>query len=112
MIVEYASENDISFAIEKISPNSQALDKEKGNNGNIMNSSSTKSKDREKTAEGIEKKSGENTNQHKGRFIIILLDYTNSIDEPIKTLDSLFKKTVTKPYIYYLPLSDDEVIYT
>ncbi len=31
-------------------------------------------------------------------------------EEPIKTLDNLFKKTFTKPHIYYLPLSEEEVI--
>ncbi len=31
------------------------------------------------------------------------------VEEPIKTLDNLFKKTSTKPHIYYLPLSEDEV---
>ena len=31
-------------------------------------------------------------------------------EEPIKTLDILFKKTSTKPHIYYLPLSEEEVI--
>ncbi len=30
-------------------------------------------------------------------------------EEPIKTLDSLFKKTETKPHIYYLPLTEEEV---
>ncbi len=33
----------------------------------------------------------------------------NTAEEPIKTLDSLFKKTTTKPHIYYLPLSEEEV---
>jgi len=37
--------------------------------------------------------------------------FSNEIipEEPIKTLDNLFKKTLTKPHIYYLPLSDEEV---
>ena len=30
-------------------------------------------------------------------------------EEPEKTLDSLFKKTFTKPHIYYLPLTEEEV---
>ncbi len=30
-------------------------------------------------------------------------------EEPIKTLDSLFKKTRATPHIYYLPLSEEEV---
>jgi apoptotic chromatin condensation inducer in the nucleus len=30
-------------------------------------------------------------------------------EEPVKTLDSLFKKTQTKPHIYYLPLSEEEI---
>jgi hypothetical protein len=30
-------------------------------------------------------------------------------EEPVKTLDSLFRKTETKPHIYYLPLSEQEV---
>jgi hypothetical protein len=30
--------------------------------------------------------------------------------ENIKSLEELFKKTVTKPHIYYLPLTDIEVI--
>jgi len=29
--------------------------------------------------------------------------------ETVKTLDTLFKKTNTKPNIYYLPLSEEEV---
>lgn len=33
----------------------------------------------------------------------------NKIEEPVKTLDNLFKKTETKPHIYYLPLSEEEV---
>ena len=32
-----------------------------------------------------------------------------SEEEPVKTLDSLFRKTETKPHIYYLPLSEVEV---
>ncbi len=28
---------------------------------------------------------------------------------PVKTLDDLFRKTETKPPLYYLPLSDEEV---
>jgi hypothetical protein len=39
----------------------------------------------------------------------INLDNSNVIEEPIKTLDSLFKKTLTKPHLYYLPLSEEEV---
>ena len=31
------------------------------------------------------------------------------LDEPVKTLDSLFKKTQTKPHLYYLPLTEEEV---
>jgi len=30
-------------------------------------------------------------------------------EEPLKTLDQLFRKTVTKPQLYYLPLSKEEV---
>ncbi len=30
-------------------------------------------------------------------------------EEPVKTLDSLFRKTSTKPHIYYLPLTEQEV---
>jgi hypothetical protein len=30
-------------------------------------------------------------------------------EEPVKTLDSLFKKTMTKPHIYFLPLTEEEV---
>ncbi len=30
-------------------------------------------------------------------------------EEPVKTLDSLFRKTETKPHIYYLPLSEVEI---
>lgn len=31
-------------------------------------------------------------------------------EEPVKTLDNLFKKTTTLPHIYYLPLTEEEVI--
>jgi hypothetical protein len=31
-------------------------------------------------------------------------------DEEPKTLDSLFKKTISQPPIYYLPLSEEEVL--
>jgi hypothetical protein len=34
----------------------------------------------------------------------------NSEGEQGKTLESLFKKTTTKPHIYYLPLTEQEVI--
>jgi hypothetical protein len=34
----------------------------------------------------------------------------NSLVEQVKTLESLFKKTITKPHIYYLPLTEQEVI--
>jgi hypothetical protein len=30
-------------------------------------------------------------------------------EDTVKTLDSLFKKTETKPHLYYLPLSEEEV---
>lgn len=30
-------------------------------------------------------------------------------EEPVKTLDNLFKKTKTKPHVYYLPLTEEEV---
>lgn len=29
--------------------------------------------------------------------------------QPIKTLDDLFRKTETKPHIYYLPLTEEQV---
>jgi len=34
---------------------------------------------------------------------------TNTNIEQPKTLEDLFKKTVTKPHLYYLPLSDEQV---
>jgi hypothetical protein len=42
-----------------------------------------------------------NTNKTNGN--------TQDEEEPVKTLDSLFKKTQTKPHIYFLPLSEEEV---
>ena len=33
----------------------------------------------------------------------------NPEKEIVKTVDMLFKKTVTKPVIYYLPLTEEEV---
>lgn len=30
--------------------------------------------------------------------------------ESVKTLDTLFRKTSTKPNVYYLPLTEEEVI--
>lgn len=38
------------------------------------------------------------------------LDLNNSSEkETVKTLDTLFKKTNSRPNIYYLPLSEEEV---
>lgn len=36
-------------------------------------------------------------------------DTTNNIEEPAKTLSDLFLKTKTEPYIYYLPLTEEQV---
>lgn len=66
-------------------------------------------KAKEKSLEGQERKATDNTTQSKGISILIVEIVNNSIEEPIKTLDSLFKKTLTKPHIYYLPLTEEEV---
>ena len=95
----------MSLAIEKkVSPYS--AQQEKGNNGNIANSSNTA---KVKAVEGgLERKNTENNVPSKGR-IDFYSEHSNIVEEPIKTLDSLFKKTLTKPHIYYLPLTDEEV---
>ena len=37
------------------------------------------------------------------------MDNIRKKNERLKSIDQLFKKTKTKPHIYYLPLSEDEV---
>lgn len=36
-------------------------------------------------------------------------DIPNNKEEPTKTLSDLFLKTKTEPYIYYLPLTEEQV---
>jgi hypothetical protein len=73
LIVEFASESDISTAIEKkVSPYS--LLQENGTNGNIVNPRAVP-KPKEKSLEGPEKKVAETTIQSKGNKNIIDRDW-------------------------------------
>ena len=67
--MDFATENEISYALEKkISPLIQTVDIDKGNNGNITNSSSSKLKEKEKPTESGEKYSTDNTTLSKGKL--------------------------------------------
>lgn len=46
-----------------------------------------------------------NSNNAVPKDVIIL----EKKEEPVKTLDNLFKKTNTLPHIYYLPLTEEQV---
>jgi hypothetical protein len=81
LVLEYVADADIAYAIENnTSQYAQAADK----TGKVLfNTTANKAAFAEKNGEQPE--------------------------EPIKTLDNLFKKTETKPHLYYLPLTDEEV---
>jgi len=88
LIVDFVTESEILRAMEK----------------NHTNSNSSTDKDRLAMLKAQIKPNENfpNTNNLKSTDI-------QTQEEPVKTLDTLFRKTETKPHIYYLPLSEQEV---
>jgi apoptotic chromatin condensation inducer in the nucleus len=92
LIIDFVPESEIHQAMEK--------------NQSPFNASSDKDKDKLATLK---------TQIKPNDPLPANLNVTNKVvntqneEEPVKTLDSLFKKTETKPHLYYLPLSEEEV---
>lgn len=89
LIVDFVPEEDIDYAISKKQSPYEEKEKEKSGPANLSLPN----------IQPLKPKNQDVNNQ----------DNNKPSNEPVKTLDNLFKKTQTKPHIYYLPLTEEEV---
>jgi apoptotic chromatin condensation inducer in the nucleus len=103
LVVDFVNESEITCAIEKNqSPYASMLEKEKEKaalRGQLKPNDTN-------TASNTNIQTNLNLTPNTSN---ITLQKGNISEESAKTLDNLFRKTETKPHIYFLPLTEEEV---